>query len=285
MSVLRVNGIDFHVEDHGNGPPLVLLHGFTGSGASWAPVGRDLAGDHRVIAIDLIGHAASSAPVDPLRYVFDRALHDLAALTAQLGIARASWLGYSLGGRLALGMALDYPERVSSLILVSATAGIHDEHERHQRAEADEVMARRIEEAGVEAFVDEWELLPIWESQRTLPDEASRVLRDIRLGNSAIGLANSLRGMGQGSQPSYWERLGEIESPILLMAGALDRKYVGIAGQMGVRIADARLSVVPGAGHAVHLERPREFIEDVRAFLARCEGLDYIHGQENPEWT
>jgi 2-succinyl-6-hydroxy-2,4-cyclohexadiene-1-carboxylate synthase len=285
MSVLRVNGIDFHVEDLGNGPPLVLLHGFTGSGASWAPVGRDFAGDHRVIAIDLIGHAASSAPVDPLRYGFDRALHDLAALTAQLGIARASWLGYSLGGRLALGMALDYPERVSSLILVSATAGIHDEHERHQRAEADEVMARRIEEAGVEAFVDEWELLPIWESQRMLPDEASRVLRDIRLGNSAIGLANSLRGMGQGSQPSYWERLGEIESPVLLMAGALDRKYVGIAGQMGVRIADARLSVIPGAGHAVHLERPREFIEEVRAFLARCEGPNDIHGQERLEWA
>jgi 2-succinyl-6-hydroxy-2,4-cyclohexadiene-1-carboxylate synthase len=286
MSVVRVNDIDFHVvEDYGHGPPLVLLHGFTGSAASWATVSRNFAGDHRVIAIDLIGHAASSAPVDPLRYEFNQALHDLAELTAQLGIARASWLGYSLGGRLALGMALDYPDRVSSLILVSATAGIHDEHERHQRAQADEAMARRIEEAGVEAFVDEWERLPIWESQRMLPDEVSRVQREIRRGNSAVGLANSLRGMGQGTQPSYWERLGEIESPVLLMAGALDRKYVGIAGQMGVRIVDPTLSVVPAAGHAVHLERPREFIEDVRAFLARCKDPDDIHGQEKLEWT
>jgi 2-succinyl-6-hydroxy-2,4-cyclohexadiene-1-carboxylate synthase len=285
MSVVRVNGIDFHVEDHGSGPPVVLLHGFTGSVASWVPISRNLARDHRVIAIDLIGHAASSAPVDPSRYEFDQALHDLSELTAQLRIARASWLGYSLGGRLALGMAIDYSDRVSSLILVSATAGIHDEHERHQRAEADEDMARRIEDAGIEAFVDEWERLPIWESQRTLPDEVSRVQRDIRRGNSAVGLANSLRGMGQGSQPSYWERLGEIEVPVLLMAGALDRKYVGIAGQMGVRIVDATLSVVPGAGHAVHLERPREFIEDVRAFLTRCEGPDDIQGQERLEWT
>jgi 2-succinyl-6-hydroxy-2,4-cyclohexadiene-1-carboxylate synthase len=285
MTVVRANGVDFHVEDYGNGPPLVLLHGFTGSAASWAPIGRDLANDHRVIAIDLIGHGASSAPVDPSRYQFDQALHDLAEVTAQLGIARASWLGYSLGGRLSLGVALDYPDRVSSLMLVSATAGIQNEHERHQRAEADEVMARRIEEAGIEAFVDEWERLPIWESQRSLPDEDSRLQRDIRLGNSAVGLANSLRGMGQGSQTSYWERLGEFDVPVLLIAGALDRKYVGIAGQMGVRFVDATLSVVPGAGHAVHLERPRGFIEDVRAFLARCEGPDDNYGQEKLDWT
>jgi 2-succinyl-6-hydroxy-2,4-cyclohexadiene-1-carboxylate synthase len=284
MSVVRANGVDFQVEDRGNGPPLVLLHGFTGSAASWSPVSCDLASSHRVIAIDIIGHGASSAPVDRSRYTFQQALQDLAEVTAQLGITRASWLGYSMGGRLALGMALDYPDLVSSLILVSATAGIHDEHERHQRTEADQAIARRIEATGVEAFVDEWERLPIWESQRTLPDEVSRAQRDIRLGNRAVGLANSLRGMGQGVQPSYWDRLGEIEAPVLLMVGALDRKYVGIAGQMGVRIVDATLSVVPGAGHAVHLERPHEFVDDVRTFLARYERSDTIRGQERLEW-
>jgi 2-succinyl-6-hydroxy-2,4-cyclohexadiene-1-carboxylate synthase len=268
MSVVRANGVDFRVEDHGNGPPLVLLHGFTGSWASWSTLSRDLASDHRVIAIDLIGHGASSAPAELSRYAFELALQDVAEVTDQLGVARASWLGYSMGGRLALGVALNYPDRVSSLILVSAAPGIHDEHERLQRTEADEVMARRIEEAGVEAFVDEWEALPIWESQRALPDEVSRVQRDIRLGNRPVGLANSLRAMGQGAQPSYWERLSEIEVPVLLMAGALDRKYVGIAGQMGVRIVDVTLSVVPGAGHAVHLEGP--------------EG---IQAQEKFEWT
>ena len=118
-----------------------------------------------------------------------------------------------------------------------------------------------------------------------LPDEVSRAQREIRLGNRAVGLANSLRGMGQGTQPSYWERLSNFEVPVLMMAGALDRKFVGIAGQMGVRIADATLSVVPSAGHAVHLERPGEFIEDVRAFLARSERSEGIHGQEKLEWT
>src|SRR5829696_5364509 len=285
MSGVRANGIDFHVEDQGNGPPLVLLRGFTGRAASLAGVSRGLATDHRVITIDLIGHGASSAPVDPSRYTFEQALRDLAEVTAQLGIARAAWLGYSLGGRLALGMTIDHPARVSSLILESATAGIQHEKERLQRAEADQELATRIEEVGIETFADEWERLPIWETQRTLPVEVLQVQREIRLRNRAAGLANSLRGMGQGAQPSYWDRLDEIDVPVLLMAGALDRKFVGIAGQMGVRIAGAELSVVPDAGHIVHLERPGEFLEVVREFLAKCDLPGTSHNQEKVKWT
>jgi 2-succinyl-6-hydroxy-2,4-cyclohexadiene-1-carboxylate synthase len=285
MSIVRANGIDFHVEEHGNGTPLVLLHGFTGSAASWSSLSRDLARLHRVIAIDIIGHGASSAPADPSRYESEQALRDLAEVTAQLGIDRAAWLGYSMGGRLALGMALDHPDRVSALILESATAGIQDEHERQLRAEADLTLARRIEDIGVEAFVDEWEQLPIWDSQRTLPVEVLLLQRDIRLRNRAVGLANSLRGMGQGAQPSYWDRLSEIDIPVLLMAGALDRKFLGIAGQMGIRIADATLSVIPEAGHAVNLERPSEFFEDVYEFLARNERPNPIRSRERVEWT
>jgi 2-succinyl-6-hydroxy-2,4-cyclohexadiene-1-carboxylate synthase len=271
MSVIRVDGIEFNVEVHGAGAPLVLLHGFTGSVASWSPVIHDLARLRRVVAVDIIGHGMSSAPADPSHYAFEQALHDLAEVTAQLGVTRAAWLGYSMGGRLALGMAVDHPEKVSSLILESATAGIQHEKERHERAEADQELARRIEEVGIEMFVDEWERLPIWESQRALPVEVLQFQRDIRLRNRAVGLANSLRGMGQGAQPSYWDRLDELAVPVLLLAGALDRKFVGIAGQMGVRIAGAELSVIPDAGHAVHLERPREFLDDVRAFLAKGE--------------
>ena len=144
---------------------------------------------------------------------------------------------------------------------------------------------RRIEEVGIETFVHEWERLPIWDSQRTLSVEVLQFQREIRLRNRAVGLANSLRGMGQGAQPSYWDRLDEIDVPVLLMAGALDRKFVGIAGQMGVRIAGAELSVVPDAGHAVHLERPGEFLEDVREFLAKCDLPGTSHNQEKVKWT
>jgi 2-succinyl-6-hydroxy-2,4-cyclohexadiene-1-carboxylate synthase len=248
-------------------------------------VSRDLARRHRVIAVDIIGHGASSAPEDQSHYAFEQALIDLAALIDELGIARAAWLGCSMGGRLALGMSARHPERVSALLLESATAGIQDEHERHQRADADQELARRIEDIGVAAFVSEWERLPMWESQRTLPDEVRRLQRDMRLRNRAVGLANSLRGMGQGAQPSYWDRLGEIDVPVLLMVGALDRKFVGIAGQMGVRIAGAELSVVPEAGHVIHLERPEECLGDVREFLTRGERTDAIRSQEKTEWT
>src|SRR5215204_3615774 len=169
MTVVRANGINFHVVEHGNGPPLVLLHGFTGSSASWSSVRHELARHHHVIAIDLIGHGASSAPHDPSLYGFERALDDLAEVMRQLDLARADWLGYSMGGRLALGLALCHANRVSSLILESATPGIQDEGERLQRSAADENLARRIEEVRVEAFVGEWERLHMWESQRALP--------------------------------------------------------------------------------------------------------------------
>ena len=123
------------------------------------------------------------------------------------------------------------------------------------------------------------------ESQRTLPAEVLQFQREIRLRNRGVGLVNSLRGMGQGAQPSYWDRLDEIDAPVLLIAGALDRKFVGIAGQMGIRIAGAELSVVPDAGHAVHLERPGEFLESVREFLAECDHPNTGHSQERAQWT
>lgn len=285
MTVVRAHGVDFNVVDHGNGPPLVLLHGFTGSSGSWWRVGHDLARHHRVIAIDLIGHGATSAPRDPSRYGFEHALDDLAEVISQLSLARAAWLGYSMGGRLALGLALRHPNRVSSLILESATPGIQEEGERLQRSAADENLARRIEEVGVEAFVCEWEGLPMWQSQRTLPVEVLQHQRDLRLRNSVTGLTNSLRGMGQGAQPSYWHRLGEIQAPVLLIAGSLDRKFAGLAGQMGIKIPDATLSAVPEAGHAVHLERPRQFTDSVRDFLGAWEHRGAINGQEINQWT
>ncbi|MBW3632333.1 MAG: 2-succinyl-6-hydroxy-2,4-cyclohexadiene-1-carboxylate synthase [Chloroflexi bacterium] len=285
MAVVHAHSVEFHVVDHGNGPPLVLLHGFAGSSGSWSHVGHDLARHHRVIAIDLIGHGASSAPLDPSRYGFEQALDDLAEVIFQLGLARAAWLGYSMGGRLALGLALRHPNRISSLILESATPGIQDEGERLQRRAADEDIARRIEEIGVEAFVSEWEGLPMWQSQRALPVEVLQHQRELRLRNSVTGLANSLRAMGQGAQPSYWDRLGEIQAPVLLIAGTLDRKYAGLAGQMGIKIPDATLSVIPEAGHAVHLEQPRQFTDAVRAFLSEREHRGAVNGQEINQWT
>ena len=266
---VKANALEFRVLRQGSGNPLALLHGFTGSADSWLPVFDDLASAYRVHAIDLIGHGATEAPDDLARYAYHRALDDLAAVLAALGIARAIWLGYSLGGRLALGMAIEHPERVSSLILESATAGIWNEPERLTRRDSDGALANRIEEVGVETFVAEWELLPMWASQQALAPEIVAAQRTRRLANTAVGLANSLRGMGQGAQPSFWDRLGEVRAPALLIAGALDTKFAELAAQMHQSIPNSNYALVPNAGHAVHLESPARFREIVREFLAR----------------
>ncbi len=269
---IHTNGLDFRVLSWGSGEPLVLLHGFTGSAESWMPIVEDLAGDYQAHAIDLIGHGGSEAPDDSTRYEYDRAVHDLDSVLAELGIDRAIWLGYSLGGRLALGAALTYREHVSALIIERATAGIREEGDRANRRASDEAIASRIEKYGVEQFIAEWESLPMWASQQSLSPEVLATQRGQRLANTPVGLANSLRGMGQGTQPSLWDRLGEVRAPTLLIAGALDTKFADLANQMHLGIPDAVVALFPDVGHAVHLESPGQFCEIVRGFLARRHG-------------
>jgi 2-succinyl-6-hydroxy-2,4-cyclohexadiene-1-carboxylate synthase len=268
MPRVRANGVRFNVEAAGSGDPLIVLHGFTGSAKSWSPIVASLSGSFHTIAVDLIGHGDSDAPADVARYGFALVLDDLAEIATRLGIQRASWLGYSMGGRLALGLALRHPERVSALVLESTSPGIADPAERAQRRQTDEALARSIDERGVAAFVDDWERLPLWRSQAQLPAEVLRRQRAIRLCNRATGLAGSLRGMGSGAQPSFWPRLAEMQAPTLLLAGALDAKYADIATRMASAIPNAELMLVPNTGHAVHLEQPAIFAEAVSRFLS-----------------
>jgi 2-succinyl-6-hydroxy-2,4-cyclohexadiene-1-carboxylate synthase len=260
-------GLRLRAEVRGTGPAVLLLHGFTGSMRTWDALAAELSGTHTTIAVDLPGHGASGAPDDPRRYALPRLADDLARLLDALEVQRAALLGYSMGGRAALHTALRHPERVSALVLESASPGIADEAERTQRVVADEVLAGLIERDGVEAFVARWEALPLWESQRALPAAVRESLRAHRLANDAAGLANSLRGAGAGAEPSVAARLGEIAVPALLVAGALDTKYVAIGEAMARAIPDARLEVVREAGHAVHLERPAELAALVQGFL------------------
>jgi 2-succinyl-6-hydroxy-2,4-cyclohexadiene-1-carboxylate synthase len=277
---VQVNGVDFHVEDRGAGPPIVLLHGFTGSARSWTPFALRLARAHRVAAIDLIGHGRSSAPEAAARYEFGCAVDDLAAIARRLGIDRAAWLGYSMGGRLALALAVQHPESVSALILESATPGIEADAARSARRRADCVLAARIESGGIERFVQHWESQPIWQTQRALPESVLSMQREVRLANRPAGLANSLRGMGQGAQPSLWNRLPELEIPVLLIAGELDRKFRDIAARMHHLIPASELAIVPNVGHTVHLEQPVAYVARVEKFLARTAHVTSRAGKE-----
>ncbi|MED4974325.1 alpha/beta hydrolase, partial [Geobacillus thermoleovorans] len=157
------------------------------------------------------------------------------------------------------------------LVLESSSPGLETEEERRARREADEALARKIETEGVRAFVDDWEKIPLFATQQTLPDPVRAAIRRERLRHTATGLANSLRGMGTGVQPSFWERLGELAMPVLLVCGERDEKFCRIAAQMHERLPNSELICVKGAGHAIHVEQPGIFAKIVSEFMTKGE--------------
>jgi len=233
---------------------VVLVHGFTQTLASWGPVAERLAGLFEVVRADLPGHGGSGG----VRVGFE----ETAGLVGEAG-GVGTYVGYSLGGRLCLRLALERPDLVRGLVLIGASPGIADPGQRAARRAADELLARRIERDGVAVFLDAWLAGPLFAS---LPPRAAG--REERLANTAEGLASALRRLGTGVQASLWDRLGELRSPVLLVAGERDRKFAGIAREMAAAIGPtARVVVVPGAGHAVHLERPHESAALVEGFV------------------
>jgi 2-succinyl-6-hydroxy-2,4-cyclohexadiene-1-carboxylate synthase len=233
----------------------VLVHGFTQSARAWGHIGADLSTKHRVIALDAPGHGGSSEVRADLVTGAD--------LMAAAAAEPAAWVGYSMGGRFALHVALRHPEEVRRLVLVSTSAGIEDPAERAARRRWDEALAERVEEEGLEAFVRWWLAQPLFS---TLPPEAAEL--ESRLAGTAAGLASSLRLAGAGTQEPLWSRLNDLSMPVLVIAGELDSKYVGLADRIAAGIGpDARLEVIPGAGHACHLERPDLFGDILGPFL------------------
>ncbi len=274
VRVFPINGARYCVTVAGSGPPLLLLHGFSGSMESWEPHRAALGAHFRTISIDLLGHGGSDAPRDPARYSMEHTVADLLALCDLLlsplpdgGRERCGLLGYSMGGRVALHLALAAPQLVGALVLESASPGIADAEARARRVKNDEELAEFIERKGVAAFSRRWEALPLFASQRRLPLPVRVHLREIRMRNNPRGLANSLRGMGTGTQQPLHDRLGELTMPVLLIVGALDERYRAVAEEMKTRMPHARVEVAADAGHAVHLEQPAAFDRMVLAFF------------------
>jgi len=250
-----------HAELSGAGSRVVLLHGFTQTAGSWRPVTGALADDHEVVAVDLPGHGRSGD---------ERAgLWETAALVAETG-GPATYIGYSYGGRVALHLALANPAVVERLVLVSTTAGIDDPTERDARRAADEALAERLEQIGVDAFLDEWLAQPLFAD---LPAEAAG-LEDRRT-NTVDGLAASLRSSGTGAMdPPLWDRLADLEMPVLVMAGEADVRFRRLGAELVRSIGDnAELVVVAEAGHAVPFERPDRFADAVRRWFQAVDEL------------
>ncbi len=265
---VRVGDLALHVVEAGEGPALLLLHGFTGSAETWRPLLPHLRG-FRTLAVDLPGHGLSDIPAAPETYTVEGCAADLLALLDALGVGRTAILGYSLGGRVALHLALALGERLWALVVESASPGIEDPQEREARARRDDELAHFLLREGVERFVDLWEAQPLFASQSRLPMTVREQVRQQRLSHSALGLAAALRSMSVGRQKPLWPRLSEVLAPTLVIVGALDQRYCDIGRRMALALPRGELAVVPGAGHAVHLERPLIFARIVRDFLER----------------
>jgi 2-succinyl-6-hydroxy-2,4-cyclohexadiene-1-carboxylate synthase len=275
--------MDLHLIRRGHGEPLLLLHGFTTGARAWDDQASALARRFTVITPDLVGHGRSPLPDDP-SYDMSHCIADIVSVLDRLEVERTHCLGYSMGGRIALALALAHPGRIRSLILESASPGIADLAERRQRQARDEALAARIESDGVAAFVEAWMAQPLFASQHALPRQTLAAARALRLENSARGLAISLRGLGIGNQPSYWAELPTLKAPTLLIAGERDEKFRDIAARMATAIPSSRIAILAGAGHTTHLEQPEEFLRTVTAFLYEIQpsSPQRRRGAENP---
>jgi 2-succinyl-6-hydroxy-2,4-cyclohexadiene-1-carboxylate synthase len=272
MTLLQVRDVHYHIYQEGDGKPLLLLHGFTGSHDNWLPYADDIQqAGYRVLAPDLLGHGLTDIHPDPWRYQMAQVASDVVALLQTLNIKQTALLGYSMGGRLALYLARHYPQYFSHVVLESASPGLVTEGGRMARKRRDDLLADAISYEGIVAFVKRWEKLPMWASQQKIAPEIRNALHGQRIMNDPIGLANSLRGMGTGVQPSLWDDLKSIRLPTLLMTGSLDEKFTQINQYMAMHLPYCEHIVVENAGHTVHLEKPSVFWQKTFGFLGKNE--------------
>ncbi|HAK1498413.1 TPA: 2-succinyl-6-hydroxy-2,4-cyclohexadiene-1-carboxylate synthase, partial [Listeria monocytogenes] len=201
---MLVNGRHYHLTTaiSGEKPALLMLHGFTGTSETFQDSISGLKEHFNIIAPDLLGHGNTASPEEISPYTMENICEDLAGILHQLNISRCFVLGYSMGGRVATAFAATFPKRVRGLILVSSSPGLEQADIRESRVAADNRLADWIEEEGLVPFVDYWENLALFASQKVLSPEMKRRIRSERLSQNSHGLAMSLRGMGTGKQPS-----------------------------------------------------------------------------------
>jgi 2-succinyl-6-hydroxy-2,4-cyclohexadiene-1-carboxylate synthase len=269
---IDVNGITFNIEigeslPGKNQTPLLFLHGYTGSSIEWKRFFDRISSKFFPFAIDLPGHGETDSPTDTSLYTASSLSNQIAEILSRLGINKVIICGYSMGGRAALTFYSSYPGLVSGLILESTTPGIIESRLREERVYSDSLLAKKIEEEGVEKFGSYWLNLPMFESLKTLPEEDYAKILKSRIHNNAVGLINSLKGFGTGSMPQLWDKLREINFPVLLITGEYDSKFTGINSEMSEKILKCSHHIIKDCGHNTHLEKPDYFINLVNNYL------------------
>ncbi|OLP19190.1 2-succinyl-6-hydroxy-2,4-cyclohexadiene-1-carboxylate synthase [Leptolyngbya sp. 'hensonii'] len=256
-----MNPIHCITDGHPDSPPLLLLHGFLGSSREFEPLLPHLTPEFYCIRVDLPGHGQTCWFED---YSMQRIARAIVQLLCDRQINQTALLGYSMGGRLALYLALNFPEQFPTGVIESASPGLQTAAEQQARLQQDLVLADWLE-ADFPQFLAEWYAQPLFASLKRHPS-FPQVLEQ-RLQNHPSELAKSLRGMSLGRQPNLWPQLAAHPHPLLLVVGEYDRKFVALNQAMADLAPMTQLAIVPHSGHAVHVEQPTAFAHCVVPFL------------------
>jgi 2-succinyl-6-hydroxy-2,4-cyclohexadiene-1-carboxylate synthase len=259
------DNLNYEISGDRRSPAVLFLHGFMGSSADWQEVMAALGDRTFCIAPDLPGHGASLG-LTTRTYTIEGSARAAINTLDELGVERPIVAGYSMGGRIALYLALRYPGRCAGLVLESASPGLESAGERAARHAADESKAKHLESGDLEAFLRDWYRQPLFASLAR-DEQLLRRTIDARRRNDPEELARSLRGVGAGSQPSLWRELEVLGIPAMAVAGRLDEKYVRVSSRMASINPRIRSAVIPEAGHNVHAEAPAEYVALLRRFL------------------
>jgi len=253
MPGINRDGVGIYYEIHGEGPPLLLTHGYSSTSAMWHGQVEALARDHKLILWDMRGHGQSDYPDDPAAYSEALTVGDMAAILDAVGAERAIIGGLSLGGYMSLAFARAHPKRVRALLIIDTGPGF-------KKDDAREVWNKRARETG-----DRFEREGLEVLKSASRERSSVTHRD------ASGLARAARGMLTQRDARVIESLPDIKVPSLIVVGADDTPFLAASDYMAAKIPGAQKVVIPAAGHAVNIDQPQAFIDAVLPFL---DGLD-----------
>ncbi|KUO96230.1 2-succinyl-6-hydroxy-2,4-cyclohexadiene-1-carboxylate synthase [Ferroacidibacillus organovorans] len=255
---VTLRGVSYHGIEVGSGPPLVWLHGWLGTAEEYLPFMEAFSKSHRSLALDLLGHGKTQAKLAQERYAMEEQVADLSAFLQKLN-EPVVLIGYSMGGRLALRLALAMPSRISCLILESASPGIERLEDRVARLRLDQTRAVQITR-DFPAFLAAWQGMPLFSSQRGMDKEDYEKLLARKRAQCPAGVARSMLGMSQGFGVPEWLKMRLFRSPVKLLSGAYDSAYVALGARLAEQFPCAKQYVIEKAGHHIHAERPSEFL-------------------------